>query len=95
MAVMIRSVDVLAGEPARENIQRRNELADALRRAQEIVRERLRAGYVHADYIDQWTILKRGNDVFRIRLERPGHHTPVAPSNRPMIWNPRAMVTKN
>ena len=84
----------------RDNIQRRNELPAALARAQEMVRERLKAGYVHADYLDHWTILKRGNDVWRVRIESLATPTYGAPARtavegRPLLWNPRAMVTKN
>lgn len=88
MAYMIRCVNVMAGCLEAENIQRRAALPAALQRAQQMVRERLRAGYYHADYIDQWTILKRGGDIWRIRIESPTHHTPTpeADHGRPMLW---------
>lgn len=98
MAFRIHSVDEIAGTPERDNIQRRNELPAALARAKEMVRERLKDGYVHADYLDHWTILKRGNDVWRVRIESlatPTYGAPAAPGSRPLLWNPRAMVTKN
>ena len=97
MAFRIHVINEMAGAQPAENIQRRNQLPDALSRAQELVRQRLRAGYVHADYIDHWTILKRGNDVWRVRIESLATATygQGRPADRPVLWNPRAMVTKN
>lgn len=87
MAFMIHCADQMAGTKEHETLQRRNTLPDALRRAQEMIRDRLRAGYYHADYLDHWTILKRGNDIFRIRLEMPRTHVPVVPkADTPLLW---------
>lgn len=85
---MIRCVNEPAGCVPGVNIRRRNQLPEALAEAQRLVRQRLRDGYYHADYLDQWTILKRGNDIWRIRIESPTYHTPApeADQGKPLLY---------
>ena len=95
----IHSVDERAGLPPGVNIQRRTDMPRALARAQEMVRERLHDGYAHADYLDQWTILRRGNDVWRVRIESLATPTyglaeRAADTGRPLLSNPKIMLTK-
>ena len=68
-ATYIHIVDHQAGCNPTESLRRRSHVREGLAFAQDEVRQRLRSGYKHADHMDGWTILKRGNDIYRIRLE--------------------------
>ena len=85
-------VDEQGSAPRRENIQKRARLPDALKLAQLMVRARLRSGYSHAEFIDQWTILKRGGDVFRLRIEDNLQRKKVETSE-PLLWTRHGIGT--
>lgn len=89
MAFLVHMVDEQCDAPRRENIQKRERLPDALQLAQLMVRERLRNGYRHAEFIDQWTILKRDANVFRIRIEDNLKREKVRTSE-PLLWTPHS-----
>lgn len=91
-AAYIHIVDTMAGCPPHEYLRRRGTGRDALAHAQEMVRERLRDGYKHADHFDHWTILKRGNDIFSIRLEERDPGTVGVGPQEPILWSKYAKL---
>ena len=98
-AVYIHWEETLAGEPPHEQLGRCEvqpfaplREQPAMKRAQALVRAKLREGYTHAGQADHWTILKRGNDVFRVRMETRNTDTVGLKTRNPILWTPRNEV---
>ena len=49
------------------------------------------------DGAHQWTFLKRGNDVWKVRIENlstQGYGQPAVRADTPLLWTPKATITK-